>query len=113
MPQLKVSDQNYIIKFELNDSDAAKDLVRQLPLTLKVENYSDDEKIFYPDKLRKTNTPFSQGRKGDLAYYAPWGDVVMFYQAFSSAPGLYNLGHCISGEDDIDKLSSTIQVELA
>lgn len=110
--QIQVSDQNHTIKFELNDSDAAKDLVSQLPLTTKVENYSDDEKIFYPDKLRQTNTPFSHGHRGDLALYAPWGDVVMFYKDFSSAPGLYNLGYCVSSEDEITQLTGNITVKL-
>ena len=36
--------------FELNESLAARDLYAQLPLSIKVEDYSDNEKIFYPPK---------------------------------------------------------------
>ena len=57
------------------------------------------ENIFYPpEKLNVSKTPpASNGRAGSLAYYAPWGDAVMFYGSFSPAPGLYDLGHAISG----------------
>lgn len=35
------------IVFQLNDSIAAKALYEQLPLSIQVENYSNNEKIFY------------------------------------------------------------------
>jgi hypothetical protein len=101
------------IKFELNDSQAAKDLYKQLPLSIKVENYSSNEKIFYPpEKLNTSNTPLAKNVKpGTLAYYAPWADVVMFYGSFGSASGLYELGHAVSGADQIKKLSGSITIE--
>jgi hypothetical protein len=101
--------------FELNNSLAAGDLYAQLPLSITVENYSDNEKIFYPSKkLNTTDTPMADGgRAGTLAYYAPWGDVVMFYKGFTSAPGLYELGHVTSGSEYITEMSGTIQIEKA
>lgn len=111
--QIKVTNNNKTILFELNDSTAAKDLAEQLPLTTTVKNYSDDEKIFYPRTLSTDNTPRSHGPQGDLAYFAPWGDVVMFYREFSTAPGLYNLGKCVSGEENIAGLTGQIRVEQA
>jgi hypothetical protein len=99
--------------FELNNSPASRDLYAQLPLSITVENYSHNEKIFYPpEKLNTTGTPQAGGgQPGTLAYYAPWGDVVMFYGSFSSAPGLYQLGHVISGSEYIQGMSGTIQIE--
>jgi hypothetical protein len=99
--------------FELNNSPAARDLYAQLPLSITVEDYGDNEKIFYPPKkLNTTDTPLADdGRAGTLAYYAPWGDVVMFYKGFSSAPGLYELGHVTSGREYIPEMSGTIQIE--
>lgn len=53
--------------FELNNSPAAVDLYTQLPLSIKIENYSDNEKIFYPPKKLNTNdTPTAVARAG------PW-----------------------------------------
>ena len=98
--------------FELNNSPAARELYAQLPLSITVENYSSNEKIFYPPKkLNTTDTPLADAQAGTLAYYAPWGDVVMFYGSFGSAAGLYELGHAISGSEYIQKMSGTIQIE--
>jgi hypothetical protein len=99
--------------FELNNSQAARDLYAQLPLSLKVENYSDNEKIFYPPKkLNTTNTPQADAKAGTLAYYAPWGDVVMFYGDFGRAAGLYELGHAVSGDEHINEMAGTIRIEV-
>ena len=99
--------------FELNDSPAARDLYAQLPLDINVENYSNNEKIFYPpQKLDTTDTPQANAHEtGTLAYYAPWGDVVMFYGRFGSASGLYTLGQAVSGGEYIQGMSGTIRIE--
>lgn len=111
---ITVSSGSRTIVYRLNDSQAAKDLYNQLPLTLDVENYSNNEKIFYPPReLKTSDTPKSDGRKGSLAYYAPWGDVVMFYDSASSASGLYELGTVVSGQDDISELSGRITISKA
>lgn len=99
------------IIFQLNDSTAAKSLYDQLPITLVIENYSDDEKIFYPDKkLDVSNSPMAKGPAGTLAYYEPWGDVVMFYDDCNGASGLYALGEAIVGSDQISQLRGTIKI---
>lgn len=111
--KMTVSANGNEIVFELSDSQAVKDLLAQLPLTVGVENYSSNEKIFYPPKKLKTNnTPLVKSASmGTLAYYAPWGNVVMFYGDFGSAAGLYALGHAIKGGDCIKALSGKITIE--
>lgn len=101
------------IVFELNGSTAAKELLAQLPLSIEVENYGNNEKIFYPPKKLKTSdTPLVSGaRPGTLAYYAPWGDVVLFYGSFGSAPGLYELGRAVSGIEHIREMTGTVHIE--
>jgi hypothetical protein len=97
--------------FELNGSDAAKSLYAQLPLNIGVENYSSNEKIFYPpQKLDTTNTPLAKGGIATLAYYAPWGDVVMFYSNFNSGSSLYGLGKAIQGVEHISGMSGTLRI---
>ena len=56
------------------------------------------------------NEAYHDGKKGELSYYAPWGDVVMFYGSFGSAPGLYELGHAVSGGEHIKVMSGTIRI---
>ncbi|WP_245596178.1 cyclophilin-like fold protein [Methanolobus tindarius] len=112
--QISVQANGNTTIFELNDGKAAKDLYEQLPLTIDVEDFSNNEKIFYPPKkLDTTDTPMANAKAGTLAYYAPWGDVVMFYEKFGSAGGLYELGKAVSGGEHIKNMSGTIVIEKA
>ena len=101
------------IIFELNDSQAARDLVAQLPLDIDVENYGSNEKIVSPPrKLNTTGTALAKNvRPGTLCYYAPWANVVMFYGSFGSAPGLYELGRAVQGGEHIRALSGGLRIE--
>ena len=96
--------QNIIVS--LNGSPAAQSLYNQLPLSVRIENYSDNEKIFYPPKKLET-----EGPAGILAYYAPWGDVAVFYGECRGASGLYELGETVSGRDQIKNLKGEVKIE--
>lgn len=110
--QITVHSNGNITVFQLNDSQAAKELYDQLPLSIEVENFSHNEKIFYPPKkLDTSNTPLTDAKNGTLAYYAPWGNVVMFYKDFGTASGLYELGHAVSGVEHIQNMSGTIEIK--
>ena len=103
-----------VIEYALNDSQAAADLYSQLPLTIEVKDYSTNEKIFYPpEELDTGDAPEAAGGAGVLAYYEPWGDVVMFYDDFSTASGLYELGMVTSGSENISELSGSVRIEQA
>ena len=100
--------------YELNDSTAANSLYEMLPLTVEVEDYSTNEKIFYPpEELVSVETPLavSDTDGGTLAYYEPWGNVVMFYDGFNENSSLYELGYAVSGAEQISSMSGTITVE--
>lgn len=104
-------ENNESIIFKLNGSTAAKSLYDQLPMTIEVENYSSNEKIFYPlNKLDISNTPMAKGPAGTLAYYEPWGDVVMYYGNCGGANGLYALGEAITNGEQIQLLSGMIEI---
>lgn len=110
--KIRVDGQGTEIIFRLNDSQAAQDLYGQLPLTVNVENFGGDEKIFYPRKeLRVSGARKADAKVGTLAYYAPWGDVVMFYKNFGTAAGLYELGSAVSGEGTIASLSGEVTLK--
>ncbi|OZG63316.1 hypothetical protein BLEM_0019 [Bifidobacterium lemurum] len=109
--RINVQDENgTTVVFELNGSSAANDLLGQLPMTVAVENFSTNEKIFYPDALDVSDTPLASVAVGTLAYYEPWGDVVMFYGSYNANNALYELGHVVSGGDAIANLSGTITI---
>ncbi|MEK0315696.1 cyclophilin-like fold protein [Cohnella sp. 56] len=103
----------HVVTFQLNDSTAAQNLYAQLPLSLKIENYSSNEKIFYPPQpLDISDAPQAGGGFGVLAYYAPWGDVILFYDDFSPNGSLYELGQAVSGSEHIQSIEEgTITIE--
>lgn len=108
---IQISDGENVITFQLNDSKAAKELYEQLPLSLAVEDYSSNEKIFYPpNALDVSDAPKAGGEVGTLAYYEPWADVVMFFESYSPNSSLYELGQVISGSDQIQHLSGNIEI---
>jgi hypothetical protein len=110
--QIYIQANGNTIVYELNNSQAARELYGQLPLTITVEDFGNNEKIFYPPKkLDTTGTPLANAQFGTLAYYAPWGDVVMFYDRFGSASGLFELGNIISGGEHIKNMSGTLQIK--
>lgn len=114
--QMRIQVQNgeTILVYELNDSVAAKELYEQLPLTLEVSDFSTNEKVFYPpEALDVCDAPLANADTGSLCYYAPWKDVVMFYDYFGEGNQLYELGQAISGEDSIEKLAGVITVTAA
>lgn len=113
--QIQVQGNGHTIVFELNDSPAARSLYSQLPLTIEVEDYGSNEKIFYPpDQLEIGDTPLTEGGgEGGLAYFAPWGDVIMYYDSFGPYSGLYDLGAAVSGGEWIKELSGEILIEPA
>lgn len=111
--KIRVASGSSAIIFQLNDSRAARELAAQLPLRVDVEDFSTNEKIFYPpEPLNPENTPAAGTGRGTLAYYAPWEDVVMFYDDFKAGGGLYELGHAVAGEGLIETLSGTIEITL-
>ena len=112
--KVSVTDGKNTLTYTLNDTPAAKDLYAQLPLTVNVENYSDNEKIFYPTKsLSKSDNIEGDCPAGTLAYFSPWGNVVMFYGDAPKYSGLYILGQVTSGKDAIKNLSGKITVTKA
>ncbi len=91
--QISVQFGGYTAIYELNDGTAAASLYEQLPITVEVEDYSTNEKIFYPDQALDTSgAPLAAAGAGTLAYYEPWGDVVFFYGDYSENPSLFEIG---------------------
>ncbi|WP_133799617.1 cyclophilin-like fold protein [Kribbella caucasensis] len=97
------------------NTPAARDFVSMLPLTLEFEDYSNSEKIAYlPRKLNTAGTPGSEPRNGDFSYYAPWGDIIFYYNAHGGySDQVPRLGTYQATRDQLEALegsSVTIQV---
>lgn len=81
------------------DNATARDFLSLLPVTLKLEDYASTEKIAYPPrKLATAGAPAGiDPDVGDIAYYAPWGNLAIFYKDFGYSQGLIRLGRIDSG----------------
>jgi hypothetical protein len=87
------------IEATLLDNATARDFLSLLPLTLTLEDYVSTEKISYlPRKLSTAGAPAGvDPAPGDIAYYAPWGNLAIFYKDAGYAKGLIKLGRLSSG----------------
>lgn len=81
------------------DNTTARDFLSLLPMTFALEDYAATEKISYlPRKLSTAGAPAgSDPAVGDIAYYAPWGNLAIFYKDAPYARGLIPLGRLDSG----------------
>lgn len=104
-----VGENEIIVRLE--DNPAADSLYEILPMELNFEDYNGTEKIAYPDEALTTDgapdhcTP----QRGDLCFYAPWGNLCFFYRDFRESPSLVPLGAVQSGIEylvDLDSVSS-------
>ncbi|MGY2893844.1 cyclophilin-like fold protein [Deinococcus sp. UYEF24] len=89
---LKIGRQT--LKATMRDGAAAHDFLSLLPLTLRLEDHAGTEKIaFLPRSLTTKNAPAgSTPASGDIAYYAPWGNLALFHKDFGYSSGLIILG---------------------
>lgn len=89
---LIVGDQR--LSATLDDTPAARDFASLLPLDLTLTDYARTEKVAdLPRKLTTEGAPARYAASaGDITYYAPWGNLAIFYQDFRSASGLVRLG---------------------
>lgn len=78
----------------LADGGAARDFASLLPLTLALEDYNSTEKIAnLPRRIKVTGAPDGYDPSpGDITYYAPWGNLAIFYRDFGYSRGLVHLG---------------------
>jgi hypothetical protein len=83
-----------MISVTLIDNPTSRALVALLPLSLTIEDYAHNEKIVrLPVRLPTTGAePFAAESSGDLCYFAPWGNLALFYDAYRYSPGLIRIG---------------------
>jgi len=100
----------------LDDTAIARDFVSLLPLALTLKDYASTEKVAdLPRRLSQDGAPAGyKPSVGDIAYYAPWGNLAIFYRDFGYAKGLVRLGRIEAGVDVLAQtgpLKTTIEIE--
>jgi hypothetical protein len=88
-----------VVTATIIDNATARDFVALLPMTVTLEDYSQTEKINYlPTRLSTVGAPAGiDPSVGDITYYAPWGNLAIFYKDFGFSRGLIRLGRIDSG----------------
>jgi hypothetical protein len=89
----------------LSSTLAAREFYARLPMRLTLDDYARTEKIAYlAEPLSDKDAPAGFApRAGDIAYYAPWGNLAIFYRNFGYSTGLVKLGRL---EGDIGILAA-------
>jgi hypothetical protein len=97
----------------LADNAAARDFASLLPLTLTLKDYASTEKVAdLPRKLALEDVPKGYDPAvGDIAHFAPWGDLAIFYRDFGYSVGLVHLG-TIEGSMDAFAGPGPLQVRI-
>ncbi|MET7451442.1 cyclophilin-like fold protein [Streptomyces sp. NPDC005574] len=96
----------------LNDGPTARDLLTLLPLTLELEDFHGTERIAYPPRrLDTAGAPEPVAAEaGDIAYYAPWGNLALFHRRGPAASAeLLVLGHI---DTDPDRLARAERITI-
>ena len=90
--RIKIRDQSFGATLE--DSPAARDLVSQLPVMVEMSDHGGVEKTGpLPRPLSLEGQPEGADPDvGDLGYYAPGNDLVLYYGDQSYYPGIVVLG---------------------
>jgi hypothetical protein len=99
--KINIRIEDRIIPATLNGSKAAQDFASLLPLSMTLEDYASTEKISDLPKRLSTDgaPPGFDPSVGDITYYAPWGNLAVFYRDFEYSSGLVSLGTLESGAD--------------
>ncbi|ACG74568.1 conserved hypothetical protein [Anaeromyxobacter sp. K] len=113
--KIRINFEGKVITGTLADTESARDFASMLPLTLTLKDYSGTEKISdLPRRLSTKGAPAgSDPSIGDLAYYAPWGNLALFYKDFGYSSGLVTLGKLDSGVEVLsgrDPVKVTIEL---
>ncbi|MET7683289.1 cyclophilin-like fold protein [Streptomyces sp. NPDC005423] len=99
----------------VHDSPAARDLAGLLPLTLDLHDFHGTERIAGLPRALDTSAapePAAAG-VGDIAYYAPWGNLALFYRDGPAASGdLLILGHLDVSAEQLGR-AERITIEAA
>jgi hypothetical protein len=106
-----------VLRATMLDNATSRDFMSLLPLTLTLRDYAGTEKVSdLPRRLSTDDAPAGvDPALGDIAYYAPWGNLAIFYRDFGYSSGLIKLGSIETGIEDLAAMTSdfTVIIERA
>jgi hypothetical protein len=111
--KLRLTVGSTVLTATLYDNPTTRDFIALLPLTLTLRDYHSTKKI--SDLSRKLSTKGAPAGHdpavGDLTYYAPWGNLALFYKDFPYSTGLISLGKLDAGVEAL-KEAGPVEVKM-
>lgn len=111
--EISINDERF--QATLDDSAATRDLIAQLPLTLDMADHGAVEKTgALSSALSLDGQPAGADPDvGDVGYYAPGNDLVLYYGDQSYYDGIVVLGH-MEGDapERIARMEGTVTVSV-
>ena len=110
--RIKLTVNGNEIFVRLVDNVASREFLEMLPLTVTFEDFNSTEKIAtLPNELSTEGLPSGYTPEvGDFSYYAPWGNISVFYEDFRYSNSLYKLGTIESGTEILGNINGDFEV---
>jgi hypothetical protein len=98
--EIRITFNDQSFNAQLADNPTARDLIDQLPLTLRFRDFNRVEKIAkLPRPLTMEGVPVGDDPEiNDIGYYAPSGDLVLYYGEVGCWNGIVRIGR-LDAED--------------
>ncbi|MEU6354694.1 cyclophilin-like fold protein [Streptomyces sp. NPDC047072] len=114
---IRITIGDTVLSARLWDNATARDLVRQLPVTVEFSDLMNAEKAGHlPRDLSTDGMPEGDDPQSrDIGYYAPWGNLVFYYGDVDYWDGIVRIGQF---DGDVDAIADQpdgfrARVELA
>ncbi|TCD54326.1 hypothetical protein EJ419_04635 [Alloscardovia theropitheci] len=117
LTRIQVKIGNTVLDAELNDTQAAQEILSHMPLTLNFKDFSAnfEEKIAdLPFSVEVGNSSYSHDpQEGDIAYWQPDNRIVFYYGDVSEYSGIHVIGHFTTeNAKDVINTQSTYDAEI-
>ncbi|MDW6003260.1 cyclophilin-like fold protein [Vibrio mangrovi] len=108
-----VIDQQPSVVVDMLDNPASQDFISMLPMQVTFEDFARTEKITYlPRRLNTDNSPTPAQASGDFTYYAPWGNIAVFYKGLGHDSRLFVLGKIASGKEVLAQMNGDFSARI-
>lgn len=95
------------------DNLQAREFLAMLPLSVKLDDFSHMEKVCYlSKKLDIKGGENAEEKEGDFCYYAPWGNLAVFYKGMGYGTSLYVLGRIEKGKDLLSQKEGSFSARM-
>ena len=112
--RIRITTTDQVFTAVLEDSETARDFASLLPIEVTLDDYNRTEKVAdLPRRLSTAGAPDGADPVvGDIAYYAPWGNLAIFYRDFGYSRGLVRLGRLEGHIEALAKIDAPVRIEL-